>query len=300
MGGHDTASKAPGVGQLYLTSSVMKETNRVAAFRVERRSPSCTGGPAPTKHLGIVYERAVESLSQAARLTSSKGASMPTITRRSVVKGVSWSAPVVAAAAAAPAFAVSCGSPLTYTGKFTQASSSTIPRSYTYSAPGGASVVLSVATSAYGGKVLAANNLTAAGNSSAGYNGLGNLLQVDGLLLQQAGAGGQKLTITLSKPVTDLAFTIADIDWNGSNYQDSVWVSPSPTSVSLGTAVTGKASQSSPLKALKTGSVLSSASANWASVTMAGPVSSFTVDFSSTTGNVAQQIFLTGLSFKAC
>ncbi|MCZ6937792.1 hypothetical protein EJ130_05800 [Micrococcus luteus] len=225
---------------------------------------------------------------------------MPAITRRSVVKGVSWSAPVVAVAAAAPALAVSCGNPLTYTGKFAQGNSYTIPRSYTYSAPGGASVVLSVATSAYGGKVLQGSNLTAAGNINAGYNGAGNLLQVDGLQLQQEGAGGQKLTIAFSKPVTDLTFTIADIDWNGSNYQDSVWVSPSPTSVSLGTAVTGEASQSTPFKALKTGQVLSSTSANWASVTMAGPVSSFVVDFSSNTGNVAQQIFLTGLSFKAC
>lgn len=226
---------------------------------------------------------------------------MPAITRRSVVKGVSWSAPVVAAAAAAPALAASCRNPLTYTGRFTQADSSTISRRYTYTASGGASVVVTVATSAYGGKVLQRSNLTAAGNTTTGgYNGAGSLLQADGLQLQQEGAGGQKLTITFSKPVTDLTFSIADIDWNGSTYQDSVWVSPSPTSVSLGTAVKGGASQSGPLQARQTGQVTSSTSANWASVTIAGPVSSFVVDYSSTTGTGVQQIFLTGLSFKAC
>lgn len=271
----------------------------MAVFRVERRSPSCTGGLTPAKHVNIVREGAVESLSQAARLTLSKGASMPIITRRSVVKGVSWSAPMVAAAVAAPALAVSCANPLTYTGKFTQANSYTIPRQYTYTAPGGASVGLSVGTSAYGGKLLDTINLSAAGAISLGYNGLG-VLRDDGLLLQQQGAGGQKLTITFSKPVMDLTFTIADIDWLGNGYRDSVWVSPSPTSVSLGAAVTGEASASSPLKATTTGAVSSDVSANRATVTMAGPVSSFTVDFSSTTGTTAQQIFLTGLSFKAC
>lgn len=225
---------------------------------------------------------------------------MPAITRRSVVKGVSWSAPVVAAAAAAPALAASCRNPLTYTGKFTQANSSTIPRRYTYTASGGASVVVTVATSAYGGKALQPSNLTAAGNSTRGYNGEGDLLRADGLQLQQEGAGGQKLTITFSKPVTDLTFSIADIDWTDSSYQDSVWVSPSPTSVSLGNAVKGEASQSSPLQARQPGQVSSSTSANRASVTMAGPVSSFVVDYSSTRGNGVQQIFLTGLSFKAC
>ncbi|WP_336638930.1 hypothetical protein [Micrococcus luteus] len=206
---------------------------------------------------------------------------------------------MVAAAAAAPALAISCGNPLTYTGKFTQANSYTIPRQYTYTAPGGASVDLSVDTSAYDGKLLARENLTAAGNLNSGYNGLGDL-RADGLQLQQAGVGGQKLTITFSKPVMDLTFTIADIDWLRSGYQDSVWVSPSPTSVSLGTAVTGEASASRPLKATTTGAVNSDVSANRATVTMAGPVSSFTVDFSSTTGETMQQIFLTGLSFKAC
>lgn len=218
--------------------------------------------------------------------------------RRAVAKGMAWAAPVVAASAATPALAASCA-PVTYTGAFTQANVYRVPSSYTWTNTAGDTITLAVSTSAYGGKTLPQNNLSAAGGINVGYNGQGDL-SGDGLQLQQNGSGGQVLTITFSEPVTDLTFTVADIDWNGSNYRDSVVLSPAPTTVANGSQVRGGGTTGAPLTSVTNREVNSGTVDNRSTVTYDGPVSSFTLDFSSTTGTTPQQIFLTDLTFTAC
>lgn len=220
--------------------------------------------------------------------------------RRAVAKGMAWAAPVVAASAATPALAASCA-PVTYTGAFTQANVyGAPPTSYTWANADGDTITLTVSTSAYGGRLLSTNNLTSAGGRNQGYNGNGDLRE-DGLLLQQRdGSGGQVLTITFSEPVTDLTFTVADIDWLTREYRDSVVLSPAPTTVSNGPAVQGAGTTGAPLTPRTNGQVDSSVVNNRSTVTYDGPVSSFTLDFSSTDGRTAQQIFLTDLTFTAC
>lgn len=220
--------------------------------------------------------------------------------RRAVAKGMAWAAPVVAASAATPALAASCA-PVTYTGAFTQADVyGDPPTSYTWTNADGDTITLAVSTSAYGGRILAPNNLHSAGGIKEGYNGLGDLRD-DGLLLQHRdSSGGQVLTITFSEPVTDLTLTVADIDWLTRKYRDSVVLSPAPTTVSNGPAVQGGGTTSAPLTSRTNGEVNSSEPANRSTVTYDGPVSSFTLDFSSTDGTTSQQIFLTDLTFTAC
>lgn len=224
---------------------------------------------------------------------------LPLPGRRAVAKGMAWAAPVVAASAATPALAASCV-PVTYTGAFTQANVyGAPPTSYTWTNADGDTITLAVSTSAYGGKTLPGNNLTSAGGINQGYNGNGDLRE-DGLLLQQQGSGGQVLTITFSEPVTDLTFTVADMDWLTGGYRDSVVLSPAPTTVSNGPAVQGDGTTGAPLTSTTKRVVDSSEVANRSTVTYDGPVSSFTLDFSSTDGTTAQQIFLTDLTFTAC
>lgn len=220
------------------------------------------------------------------------------VSRRSVTAGTLWSAPAVAIAAAAPAVAVSAC--VTYTGAFTQPSSyNPVPLSYTFRGSDGSTVTVSLSTASYGGKTLLSNNLTAAGNVNKGYNGMGDLA-TDGLQLQQQGTGGQRLTFTFSQPVSNLSFVVADIDNSGKQYRDSVTLSPAPTSVVNGSSLTGSGGTGDPLRATTTSPVNSDNKANRSTVTMAGPLSSMTVDFSSSTGTVAQQVFITGMTFEVC
>ena len=227
-------------------------------------------------------------------------ASPPSLSRRTVAHGLAWTVPAVAAAAAAPAFAVSCANPAAFTGRFTQADVyGTPPSTYTWSAAGRTPITLSLNTVADSGKSLTPNNLTSAGGSNQGYNGLGDL-RADGLLLQQSGSGGQRLTITFSRPVTNLQFTIADVDWLRSRYRDAIVLDPEPTSVTNGPPLQGNGTTGSPVSAVSAGEVSSDTEANRSRVTYAGPINSFTLYFSSTDGTTAQQIFLTGLTFFAC
>lgn len=167
-------------------------------------------------------------------------ASPPSLSRRTVAHGLAWTVPAVAAAAAAPAFAVSCANPAAFTGRFTQANVyGTPPSTYTWSAAGRTPITLSLNTVADSGKSLTPNNLTSAGGINQGYNGLGDL-RADGLLLQQSGSGGQRLTITFSRPVTNLQFTIADVDWLRSRYRDAIVLDPEPTSVTNGPPPAGQ------------------------------------------------------------
>ena len=216
------------------------------------------------------------------------GQTRPLPGRRTVAKGMAWAAPVVAASAAAPALAASCA-PVTYTGAFTQANVyGPPPTSYTWTNAGGDTITLTLSTSTYGGKTLQSNNLTSAGGINQGYNGQGDLRD-DGLLLQQNGSGGQVLTITFSEPVTDLTFTVADIDWLTRRYRDSVVLSPAPTTVSNGPEIQGGGTTGAPLTSRTNREVNSSEPANRSTVTYDGPVSSFTLDFSSTDGTTGQQ-----------
>lgn len=219
------------------------------------------------------------------------------VSRRSVTAGTLWSAPAVAIAAAAPAVAVSAC--VTYTGAFTQPSSyNPVPLSYTFRGSDGSTVTVSLSTASYGGKTLLSNNLTAAGNVNKGYNGMGDLA-TDGLQLQQQGTGGQRLTFTFSQPVSNLSFVVADIDNSGKQHKDSVTLSPTPSVVN-GSAVTGSGVTGDPLRTTRTSPVNSDNKDHRSTVTMAGPLSSMTVDFSSSEGTVAQQIFITGMTFEVC
>lgn len=233
-----------------------------------------------------------------------KNAQSPRPTRRAVARGALWTMPVVAVTGVAPAYAYSCAivpytAPLN-TAKYGKTSTTTGSGS-TNAQASSAPVTYTVTAAASSGATLASNNIRAAGDTTGGYNGLGDLAS-DGLQLQQQGAlGGQTITIAFSRPVWNLSFTVADIDSNGTaQYVDQVFFDQAPTSVANASAVTGSGTAAAPLKPISNNNqVNSDVVANRSKVTFSGPISSLSMTFSSASGTVAQQIFLTGMTFSA-
>jgi hypothetical protein len=145
-------------------------------------------------------------------------------------------------------------------------------------------------------------------NSNGGSN-LGGLA-VTGLQLQQSGgsssgyAVGQSVTITFSRPVTGLSFYVVDIDRSGTAnssgvYQDAIALSGSPVIDQRATNVAGTATSTDPLRRTVVGDLAPSNGGGNARVTYPGTISSFTLEFWSSAGWAAQQIFLTQMTFTA-
>lgn len=156
-----------------------------------------------------------------------------------------------------------------------------------------------VRATAGAGETLANQNLVPAGQMSPSNNGLGTLA-TDSLQFQQSGATtGQTVTFTFSKPVSNLTFSVADLDNSGTLYQDRVSFSPAPTSSVLGANVAGVGSSADPLRGTGTSAVNSDVTASWAKVSFAGPLTTLTMTFRSQQGTSPQQIFITAMSFTA-
>lgn len=227
------------------------------------------------------------------------------ISRRTVARGALWTAPSIIVSTAAPAYAASCAA-VNYAAPL---NASTVQTASTTSATGTATssttgtdaVTYKITSSAGSGTILgAANESTAGGGPTSYYNGTGDLGS-DGLQLQQnGGVTGQTITFTFSRAVTDLTFTVADIDSAGTGYYDAVSFSLAPTTIVNGAAVKGAGTKASPLQAINANQqVNSSTLANRSTVTFSGPLTTFSMTFSSATGTTAQQIFLTQMRFTS-
>lgn len=220
------------------------------------------------------------------------------------MRGVAWAAPTAAVLVAAPALAMSCSQPVAYTAPLNTANyKRTNNKSGTGTArstvTGSAAITYTISSVASAGQTLVSNNLSVAGDINNGYNGAGSLT-TDGLQLQQSGATtGQTVSITFSRPVTNLSVMVADIDRTSSTHADIVSFSPAPSTVTNGRGVQGAGTASSPLTAKAVGEVTSDTVANRSTVTFAGPLTTLTVRFGSSVGTASQQVFLAGLSFSA-
>ena len=220
------------------------------------------------------------------------------------MRGAVWAVPTVTVSSVTPAFASSrCArfSPTLSTSSYTftdrnhgagTATSTTTPTT---------TLDYSVLATSLGGKILQANNLTVAGNVNAGYNGQGELTS-DGLQFQQNGgasgyASRQDITITFEEPVTNLKFTIFDID-RTSTYVDAIATSIAPTSIVRGTNILGSATVADPLRASSVGDVSSGTLSATSTLTYAGPLTTLKISFWSTNGTGYQQTFLSNLEFQ--
>lgn len=176
-------------------------------------------------------------------------------TRRTLVRGAAWSVPVISVAAAAPAFAASPCDVSTYT--LNWAGGATALGVTTYAAPanpGGNGVKTGVATvnaptgslgsaltvtlksTMFGSMSRDGDNLTLSDETNVGGLGLGrglNISHADGI--PSGYNNRQEIAISFSRDVSELKFTITDIDAQNGDWIDQVSLSGTRTGTPVAT-----------------------------------------------------------------
>jgi hypothetical protein len=189
--------------------------------------------------------------------------------RRTLVRGAAWSVPVVAVAATAPAYATSACADGAYqvrwgTDYTASTKSATANRTGTSGsgAVGNAPLTLTITTKFVGAMAAGSANDGVSNLAASPWNVAG--VGAPGLAIMQQvttryywwsatryplptprDGNYQQVTLTFSRPVWDLKFTITDIDSNSGQYQDRIVVSGSP-SFTLNSGVSGGGSDGSP------------------------------------------------------
>lgn len=233
--------------------------------------------------------------------------------RRALVRGAAWATPAVALGFAAPALAASPCAPQAYAVTFADGSYSRSGGAPTTQASGvatatgstgGSSFAFTVRSVNVGSVTRDAGNLLAQSASILAAGVPGRAIEV----WHTAAAGaGQVVTVTFDRAVSDLRFTLLDIDTSGNTtgFLDNVSLTPAPTAFTYanpnylqGTGVTGNTFR--PRAGVAT-SPASSSNGN-VSVTIAGPTSSVAIRFvNGRTGGAAagQSIGISSMTFTA-
>jgi hypothetical protein len=262
------------------------------------------------------------------------GASVDTVTptRRTVVRSAAWSVPVVAASIGTPAFAASpCAT--SYPWRLDWGNNTTddaFTTTYSVVKPPGANTVhigtavvtgppgTSPVTVTFKNSVVGADRRTATNLEVENTTDIGALgAQERGLLLWNtdivAGrdASRQVVEVSFSRVVTDLRFTITDIDSNnqfgsGNDYRDQVELTGLRTAVATrrgrtGFYVEGAGTPSSPWQMYDDDVPADDSSDDRGNlaITYPGPVSGFQLDYWNAAGRGQQAIFLSDLTFDA-
>lgn len=246
--------------------------------------------------------------------------------RRNVVRGAAWSVPVIAVATAAPAFAASpcdarVGQVFDWDGANTTYSRANDRRSAAASVDpdlGGPIPALNLdITTSYAGNMKPG---TEAGFGTAftvasSVGGLG----VSGLALVQATTSTSAVgrpdrgtyTFTFSRPVTNLVFTVTDIDSLSGDFRDVLEPSPGFTVESTGSAITtdfGGPNGTQRFYSTTGNAALNDTTADQGNVRLkyAGPISVISLTYwnaqTSYTVDTSQGIFVSDMTFdyKPC
>lgn len=256
------------------------------------------------------------------------GASVDTVTptRRTVVRSAAWSVPVVAASTGTPAFAASpCATSYPWRLDWNGASTS-YPAAPTTDAQGvrtaTATITGPVGTSpmtvTFSSTVVGADTRTDANLrvDAASYpdvgdtGGTGLLLQHQDIVAGRANSR-QQVDITFGRSVSNLRFTITDIDsnnrpWSSNDYRDQVELTGLRTAVATrrgrnGFYVEGAGTPSSPWQMYDDDVPADDSSDDRGNlaITYPGPVSGFRLDYWNAAGRGQQAIFLSDLTFDA-
>ena len=223
----------------------------------------------------------------------------PRASRRTVATAAIWTTPVVVAAVDAPAFAVSCDG---ITPVSLPLNSGNYARSSNASATWTPLSTLTVGLSA-----------VAVGGTSLGIPGVLNNLSrsVDGIGLGNTinstngtPTSAQILTLTFSQPVSNLSFRIGDIDCASGQFKDVFYFSATATRTDSNTQVIGTGSGSGdPIR--QTGACTGynpGDAGGAATVNIAGPITSLTITYYSSTPNtnMTQAIYLSNFFAAIC
>lgn len=215
--------------------------------------------------------------------------------RRTVTRAAAWSVPVVAAATAAPAYAASCAKVRVTANQVTTYNRVTaVQWTATFDADGNGPLLPNVMTvkATYDNGMAVRNDAgTAAGGANDNFtvqNPVGGLGTYGLVMGQRAtgrtGAPGAfgHYDFTFTRPVSNLSFTLTDIDSTSGDFWDSVWLTPGFTLSDKAAGLQGSGTQGDPLKQKTGNSAVDNASggAGNVTVTYAGPISGFQVNYS--------------------
>ncbi|MEV7619127.1 hypothetical protein AB0N59_03210 [Microbacterium sp. NPDC089321] len=219
-------------------------------------------------------------------------------TRRTVVKGVAWSLPIISAAVTAPLATASgpCSSRSyrlnwtsgAWSGGGTSGSGEAV-------ASDGSTITVSAVAVPVGTAAIDPNNL------SPFYPQLNMLASYN---------SGMDVTFTFSQPITGLQFTLGDFDGNTSavNYWDAVQVSGAAYSFTYTASqpfgMQGDGTSSAPFRSQSPGTVAGpNIATQGVTFTFGGPLTSFTIHYRNayprpTLGSVTQQLFFSDMTFS--
>lgn len=239
--------------------------------------------------------------------------------RRNVVRTAAWTVPVVAASTAVPAYAASCGS-TSYAWRLDWGgSSSPYTRSNTIvngiqtgsatitGVAGTSPMTVSFSSKMNGTMQRDADNLrlstqltqTDTVNNVGGTGGPG--LNISHLEAIPSGSGNnQELSISFNRAVSNLAFTITDIDISNGNWNDRVELTGDRSG--SGPNISGSGTSGDPWRASSTGNAGNGSSARNLNVSYNVPIAANTpivLKFYNSSGNGNQRIFLSDFTFDA-
>lgn len=195
------------------------------------------------------------------------------LSRRSVTKGAAWVTPVLVIGAPAPA---------------TAASPNCLPQKLAWTALSPGAAVTSGQAFPIGKTTVTYSDTgatTTARNSTVSTSDVGGITAGAGLAFTSPNnttSTAQTISFSFSAQVTNVSLSIADIDWDGTGYQDRITVNTDGYTSTLGTQITGTGTAASPFRAAQSvsGGVPNTSTAGTITLSWAGPLKqiSFTYD----------------------
>lgn len=211
--------------------------------------------------------------------------------RRSVTRAAAWGVPVIAVATTAPAYAASCAPVRATSASITSANRvSSVEWTATFDVDGRGRLPSNVLTAkaTFDAGMGVRNDANGGVNDNFSVAGAVGGLGTSGLVLAQrattanpSGALGH-YAFSFTRPVTDLSFTLTDIDSTTGDFWDSVWLTPGFTVGKKAAGIQGAGTSASPFKQATGNSAFDNASGGGGNVTLtyAGPISSFQINYS--------------------
>ena len=243
--------------------------------------------------------------------------------RRTVVRTVAWTVPVVAAGVSAPAYAASCGS-TSYDWRLDWNDSTTsdaYSTAYTRGAvaggiqtgtatitgpTGSSAMVVTFRSEMFGTMLRDGDNLNMSNLLTPSVTNVGGLNQGPGLNISHATgipsgrANRQEIQISFNRAVSGLAFVISDTDWSNGGWEDRVELTGTRTATAPN--ISGAGTSTDPWRATNEGNAGNTSNSRNIAVSFTAPVAANTpivLTFWNNSGNSNQRIFLSDLTFTA-
>jgi hypothetical protein len=187
--------------------------------------------------------------------------------RRAVTRGAAWSIPVISLAVAAPAMAASGCTMTTGTLSWDVFADGTSQTGQTLATTGGTGVTVTVSLSGDSG---ATHNGEVTSAVTGGESKVLRLYDLSNKANTQ-----QTVTLTFSKPVQNVSFSLLDIDSNGGRYADQVIIDTAGWTATKHSNVKGSGTASAPYRAQNSNSPVDGSSADSnLDLSWTGPISS--------------------------